>query len=527
MPYLSSRLSYYQFEEKGFGTETTLKLWTYFSGVITTWFLDLRSDFLYNRPGPLLNAIFLPFLVLGLVIAIFQIRKKASLWNLLWVVLFIFPVPVLANSSMGRVYYPALPAVYFFVGLGIFFCWMELDRFLGKNLRPLLVAATLLPLAWLPLANLYIYFNEVSENADRQMRREIGEFAAQIADEETLLLLPAIPSANTALNNEHQMLELYMLENIPAEKLENAYRYIAPDKLLNEIHLQKNFYKNIEVLFDQGETPEIAGALHACYPTGKTAEGKFFTRFQIENIASAGIGCASASLRIEEDEDNSIYWELEGQETQEISVSCERRATDFLWIEAEELFMSPGWQTEINFAPGWMGTGFARDNSGSMSLRIKQNTEISKDVYVWIRHYKRSIEETPTYFIAEGISYPFAEVDGDQLNTWHWERVGPVTVDGDIEFFINHEGDAGHFMAIFIDSIVISANASFSPEKDLWQETHPLVFSLDESESEGQLYLELASGVYQCFATVETNIPIAEMHGESTLQSNQIEVTIR
>ncbi|MBT3314110.1 MAG: hypothetical protein HN390_05810 [Anaerolineae bacterium] len=527
LPYLSSRLSYYQFEEKGLDTETKAKLWSYFSNVITTWFIDLRSDFLYNRPGPLLNAIFLPFLVLGFVIALFQIRKKASLWNLLWVILFIFPIPILANSSMGRVYYPALPAVYFFVALGIFFFWMELDSFLGKNLRPLLIAATLLPLAWLPLANLYIYFNEVSDNTDRQMRREIGEFAAQIADEETLLLLPAVPSANTALNNEYQMLELYMLGNIPPEKLEGSYRYIAPDDLLNEIHLQKDFHENIEILFDQGETPEVADALRACYPTGKVAEGKFFTRFQIENIKSAGIGCASASLRIEEDENNSIYWELEGEETQEVSVSCERRASDFLWLEAENLFMSPGWQTEISFASGWMGTGFARDNYGSAPLRIKQNTEISQDVYVWVRHYKRSIEEKPTYFVVEGASYPFADVGGNDLNIWQWERLGPITVDGDIEFSISHEGDVDHFMAIFIDSIVISANANFSPEEDLWQGTHPLVFSLDKPQREGPLHLDLSPGVYQCFAAVETNTPIAEMHGKSTVESNRIEVIIR
>ncbi|MCP4142145.1 MAG: glycosyltransferase family 39 protein [Chloroflexi bacterium] len=527
LPYLSSRLSYYEFDEKGFETETSLKVWTYLSKIISTWFVELRLDFLYNRPGPLLNAILLPFLVLGIVIALFQIRKKASLWNFLWVLFFIFPIPVLANSSMGRVYYPALPAVYFFVGLGIFFFWMALDNFLGEKLRPLLIVATLLPLVWLPLANLYIYFNEVSDYTDRQMRREIGEFAAQIADEETLLLLSANLGANTAINNEYQMLELYMLKNIPAEKLENAYDHIAPDDLLNEITLQKDFYKNIEILFNQGETPEVADALRACYPTGKITEGKFFTRYKIENISSAEIGCISASLRIEEDENNSIYWVLEGEETREISVSCERRATDFQWLEAENLFKSPGWQTEINFASDWMGTGFARDNYGSAPLRIRYASEISQDVYVWIRHYKRSLEETPTYFLAEEISYPFADVDENQLNAWRWERIGPIKVDGEVEFFIDHKGDAEHFMAIFIDSIVISTETSFSPEKDIWQETPPLLFDLNKAQNEGSLELELSQGFYQCVATVDTNIPVIEMHGETILESNQIEVDIR
>ena len=527
IPYLSSRLSYYKFEEKGLSTDTNMLLWKVFLQVIRTWFIDLRSDFIYNRSGPLLNAVFLPFLVLGLIIAILQIKKKASYWNLLWAILFIFPIPILAHSPMGRVYYPALPAVYFFVGLGFYFFWMELDAFLGKKLRPLLLVVTLLPLTWLPLANLYLYFNEVSDNSDRQFRREIGEFAAQIADEESLLLLPAIPGENTPLNNEHQMLELYMLKSISAEKIDSAYKHVSPEYLLTEIKKQKDSYKNIEILFDQGETPEILNMLRACYPDGKIAEGDFLTRFRLERTDLESIGCISASLYIEVDGENKIYWELKGEKIQEIILSCDNQADDIIKLEAENLFMSPGWQTETNYASDWIGTGFARDNYGSKALKIRTETRLSKVAYIWIRYFKRTLEEPSIYLEVDEDQHPFANITAEELNKWRWERVGPVEFDKYIEFSIDHKGSSEHFMAIFLDSFIISTDANFSPERNLWQSANPLVFSFDTPKNEGTIELEIPQGLYKCQASIENEIPIVEMQGETLLRSNLIEVEIR
>jgi hypothetical protein len=219
IPYLASRLPYYEFDNKGLNRDTAVTLGQYFSNVIYTWFVTLRSDFLYNRPGPLLNALLLPLLVLGTVAAFALIKRKVSYWTLLWAGLVIFPVPILANSSMGRIYYPALPAVYTLVALGIFFLWKEMDRFFGANLRPILIAITLVPLVWLPLANLFIYFNEVSDGDDRLMRREIGEFAAQATGEDHAYPASGYDWIKHTLNNEYQMLELYMMQKLPQARL--------------------------------------------------------------------------------------------------------------------------------------------------------------------------------------------------------------------------------------------------------------------------------------------------------------------
>ena len=528
IPYFTSRFSYYQFGEKGFDTDTVLTLWTYFENIISSWFLAVRLDFLYNRQGPLINAIFLPFLLLGLITALVHIKKKAAYWNLLWAILFIFPIPILTNSPFGRVYYPALPAIYFFVGLGIYAFWMELDAFLGKNLRPLLLGVTLLPLIWVPLFNFYLYFNEVTDYSDRQMRREIGEFAAQIADEESLILLPAMSGENTPLNNEIQTLELYMLQKIAPENLEDAYRYITPSDMLNEIQAEKDNYEKIEILFDPRKTPNIRDELSICYPKGRITEGKFFTIFTLGQKASEGIECTSASLSIEASGNNELYWNLKGDETQDIQLFCEKRDDEFQWIEAENLPMPHAWQPETNFAPEWTGTGFAGDHLGSAPLFIERKTEQSQEVYIWVRYYKRTVEENPVYLDVGGNRYPFAEVPGNQLNTWLWERLGPFDIKEETGFSIEHKGDEENFRAFFIDSLVITSNILYSPEREFLEDvSSPLEFSFNTPKVSGFFPLNFSRGIYQCQATIESILPILEEDGGTILYSNIVEINIR
>ena len=529
IPYLSSRLQYYKFDEKGFETEAAVTFWGYFKNIFSTWFVAARPDFLYNRVGPLLNSVLLPFLVLGVVVAIVQFRKRASYWHLIWASLLIFPVPILANSPLGRVYYPALPAIFFFVGLGLLVFWQEMDRVLGKIFRPFFIAVTLLFLVWLPLSNLYIYFNEVLDPPDRQMRREIGEFAAQIADTETLLLLPATPGENTPLNNEYQMLELYLLQHIPKEQLDETYQYIAPENLLDEIIRQKENHPNIEILFDTAKTPKIGQMVEVCYPEGETTIGNYFTHVRLEREDLQNPDCLSASLVIDQKGENALGWQLENITTEEIRVSCENRRGSYQWIEAEDTQMSAGWQPETNFVTDWHGTGFVMDHYGSEVLVFRLQEPLPDGAYIWVRSYKRVVDRSPAYLSVGNEDHRIADIEIDDTDLWRWEKFGPINVDGEKEFFIRrpYKEDPETFMAIFIDSLVITTDAYFSPEDDLWEEVSPQRYSFDKPADHGLLTLDIPAGHYQCFASVETDLPIVEEDGGTTLYSDIIEIEIR
>jgi hypothetical protein len=531
VPYLTSRMPYYAFKDKGFDIEVGATLLQNFGNVIRTWFVSLRSDFLYNRPGPLLNAVLLPLLVLGFVIALSLIRKRVAYWTLIWAGLVIFPIPILAASPMGRVYYPALPAVYTLVALGIFFFWKEINRFVGTNLRPLLIAAALVPLVWLPFANLFIYFNEVSDADDRLMRREIGELAAQAAGEDTLILLPATPGADTPLNNEYQMLELFMMQKVPSSKIATAYLHVAPEELLSSIDSNSAAYQKMEVIIDNEQTEALAGTLQLCYPQGVFTKGVYFSRFSLSHAALGYLNCSFATLTIKPEVDNSLSWELTDGSTQRLETLCETHRTGLEWIEAENISMANGWQTETDFAPGWSGTGFAMDNYGSGSLYMKLNMDLSQRSYIWIRYFKRASDETSTYLSINNIPYPIANVDEAGLNVWKWERVGPVKFDGYGDLSINrkYSGDPQYFMAIFIDSLMVTTDAEFSPETDLWKPMPPKILSFKQPQSSGTVLLDFPAASYRCKVDIENELPVVDALGKTStnLMSNNIELEIK
>jgi hypothetical protein len=531
VPYLTSRMPYYAFKDKGFDIEAGATLLQNFGNVVRTWFISLRSDFLYNRPGPLLNALLLPLLVLGLVIAISLIKKRVAYWTLIWVGLVIFPIPILTASPMGRVYYPALPAVYTLVALGVFFFWKEINHFVGTNLRPLLIAAALVPLVWLPFANLFIYYNEVSDADDRLMRREIGELAAQAAGEDTLILLPATPGTDTPLNNEYQMLELFMMQKIPSSKIESSYLHVAPEKLLSSIDSNSANYQKMEIIIDNEQIEALAETLQLCYPQGVLTKGDYFSRFSLSNSALGHLNCSFATLTIKSEDDNSFSWELKDGTTQRLETLCETRQTGLEWIEAENLSMANGWQAETDFAPGWSGTGFAMDNYGSGSLYIKLDTDLSQRSYIWVRYYKRAVNRTPTYLTINNISYPIGDIDEADLNAWKWERIGPVKFDGDSELSISRKytEDPQYFMAIFIDSLIVTTDAEFSPETDLWKPVPSKILSFKQPQSSGTALLDFPSGSYRCKVSVENEHPVVDALGRTStnLKSNSIELEIK
>ncbi len=531
IPYLTSRLDYYEFGEKGLNQDTAVTLAQYFGNVLHTWFIAMNSDFLYNRHGPLLNALLLPLLVLGMVIAFSLIKKKISYWTLLWAGLVIFPVPILTNSPFGRIYYPALPAVYTLVALGLFFFWKETNRFFGVNLKPIIIAGTLVPLIWLPLANLFIYFNEVYDDDDRLMRREIAEFASQAADVDTIILLPATPGADTPLNNEYQMLELFMLKKIPSSELEAAYLYVAPEELMSGITSKANQYQKIEIIFDKDKTEALTKTLPLCFPRGTLTEGEFFNRFSLSGSEAKHINCSYVTLKIELEEDNKLNWKLSEGATQRLELHCDVHQADFSWFELEDLYMGNGWQTETEFAPGWNGKGFAMDNYGSGPLALGISPERLQSYYIWVRYYKRTTVESSAYLNIDNNQFQFADINEKELKSWIWERIGPVDIDIDSQISISHihKDDPQSFMAIFMDSLVITPDIEFSPEANIWDSKSPKVFSFEQPQSNGIVLLDLPPDSYRCKVTVESEIPVVDLLGVTSpyVISNTIEFEIR
>lgn len=535
IPYFTGRFGYYGIDNQGVANPGLLIYWEDFKKVMTSWFVHTFEDFLYNRRGPLLNAFLLPWLTFGFAAIIATVRRRLSFWTLIWVLLFIFPVPIAAHSPFGRVYYPALPAMYILAGLGLYLFTQETIRALGKDFKPLITAIAFAVLFWLPLFNLYIYFNEVVDFGDRQMRREVAEMAGEAASEDNFLVLASVPRGNEALNNEYQMIELFMMEKLPIEQINESYKTVALEEVLPTL-ASVSSKPNRSILLDKATFNErqkrdnLANALRICYPEATWVSGLFFDRVDISADMLAKPACTGSSMILSQVSTNQFSWELTHGAATQVSMACESLQRDRDLLEAETFNPYPGWQAESAFANGWNGDGFLMDNYGSIPTLFDIEVEEEKPVYLWVRFYKRIVDDYPAEMFLNGEAFSFGAVDGEKINQWVWERVGPFDANVGINTVgLNRPYNGGpfEFMAIFIDSIIVTTDPNFSPTENNFTPLPSVPFTYQNELKSGNIILPLEPGSYRCTAeAVNKNYLLVDAFGTTPIRSNAIELTI-
>ena len=534
IPYMTGRLSYYEFGSREWGGDTAV-FWVHIMRVISSWYDRMYEDFLYNRNGPLLNAFLLPWMTFGFVAAIATLRKRLSLWTTLWLLLFIFPIPIAAHSPFGRVYYPALPAVYILAAAGMFIFSRESLRGLGRDFRPLLTAVSITVLAWLPIFNLFIYFNEVIDFSDRQMRREVAELAGDAAGMDNFIALAVVPLANEALNNEHQMIELFMLGSLSIDQVDHSYAKVALDEVLPTLKEMSDRPARSILLDTHSENEvekrdELTAGIRKCYPGAVWLEGDYFTRVDLSPKILENPACVSAELTLEQQKPDTFHWALSQGTANRVAMACETQEVRHTRIDVETLSPGPGWQTTTAFATGWTGEGFLMDNFDSRPTQFSFQADETQPLYIWVRYYKRVADTSPGFISLNGAAYPFSDIEQEDVNQWLWERIGPFDVPTGVntgEISRPYNDDPLGFMALFIDAIVMAAEPDFTPTDDNFIPLPAQTFTFPNEISQGNVVLHLEPGVYRCsLQAFSQKLPLVDPLGNATVQSNPVEFHI-
>jgi hypothetical protein len=327
------------------------------------------------------------------------------------------------------------------------------------------------------------------------------------------------------------MLELYMMQKIPSNEIDTAYRHIAPEELMTSIKGIAANYQKLEIIFDKNESDSLDETLQVCYPQGTLTEGIYFSRFSLNSSATQQTKCNFSRLNIKLENQTKLNWEMSDGATDKLDLLCDVRQAEFTWLETEDSFMGNGWRTEIEFAPGWTGKGFAMDNYESGVLPLEIYFDQPQNTYFWVRYFQRIAEDTSMHLSVDEDPYPFANIQKDKLDRWIWERIGPATVDVDSHITISRSftGDPQDFMAFFIDSLVTTTDPEFSPEDDIWKSMPPKIYSLEQAQSSGSVSLNLTPAYYRCKLSTRTDIPVIDQQGNSTnnLESNILEIDLR
>jgi hypothetical protein len=536
IPYVVSRLPYYDLYSKGWVDGFRSTLYANLVNVMQSWFIHANLDFLYNRDGPLINAFLLPWLVLGFAVAIVLIRARFPFWMLVWSVFFLFPIPILTSSPLGRLYYPGLPSIYALIAFGMFVFWKELIRFTGSYFKPVILIFTLVPLIWLPLMNLYIYYNEVDDPSDRQIRRELSDMVGNAADLQTLILMPIIPGANEPLQNEYQAVEIALLKKVPPGQISQAYQSISIETLLPSI--TTDFAKNARLAIILDKTTQIRreqrdainASLLKCFPKGDLSMGVFFDILQLSIKDRQDYACLPVTLTLTSISPKSLKWVLSNGEASAVTLTCERERFTYRSIEAETIQPGPGWQVESHFAEGWNGQGYLMDNYHSQPTTLNIQNDSPQNTYVWIRYYKRSLENSSGILKLNHQVSSFAQIQDSPLDQWVWERLGPFPFYvGNNELAFNHpyNDDPGNFLALFIDTIILTSEQDFDPNNISRESLPPYFESYSKAQKEGFLPIDLESGTYRCQVEARSALPLVDAYGQYPLFSNPVNLVIQ
>lgn len=535
IPYFFSRVNYYELGKKGWDDAWLATLGENFVNVLESWFVILRPDFLYNRAGPLLNAALLPWLVAGLVAASFTLRERGARWLLIWAGVVILPVPIITNSPLGRVYYPALPAIYGLIAIGGYLFWREIQRTLPHTLKPFLIAVAFIPMVWLPLTNFYIYFNEVPEPDDRQMRREISGIAGAVTDDETLMVLPVVLNADEPLNNEYQMIELFLMENLKEDQAKQAYQRIALEKVMPAISGEFSAWKKLIIVLDnetlgsKDKRMALTEGLIYCYPDGELIEGHYFDQFILNEAVRRNSKCVPVELDLRAGNSSRLTWTLSADYATSLTLLCDRQQQNYVWVEAEDISLAPGWQMQTNFAPGWHGSGFIMDNYGSQFLGYEfTSTFDGQDFFIWSRTFKRVTDNSPAFINVNDITQSYGGTEKKYLNQWIWERLGPFPTTEKVRITIArpYNENLRNFMSIFLDTLVFTDDSTFSPENNLTKPMPPQTFPVTPNASSGSVQPVLQSGRYTCRIQIASERNLVDYFGRIPVISNSVELYI-
>ena len=542
--YWFGRLQYYDLEGKGFEAGLLSTLAEHAQELWRALFSRTAGDFLYNREGPLFESLLVPWLICGVLLGILLWKRGRVLWALVLGGLFFLPVPILAQSPMGRVLYPGLPAAYFFMAMAMVAVYSEVRRLLGDAAGPAVMTVAAIGLVQLTLLNQFIVFNEVEDPEDRRIRRALYDIAAEIQDSGALGVFPYMPAAGEPIEDEKGYAIWLGMRSRVSDPFEiRTPLFPTGTSFLPSLATLAPPEAGLSIVWDTSHDThrQIRDALLAtflrCYPTARLQRGEFFDLYAVDRAALADPECVSADVSLDLAPGSpeaggrvEFEWRAVGAAPRQVTLVCSQTDPDLQMFEAETM-SGPGWILETRFAPQYQGEGFLADpgSSDNAAASIEVALPGPDDYYVWVRTYRRVKDAYGARLSVNGLTADFGARYG-RRPAWIWERLGPFPIESStasVSIARPYSGPPDEFMALFFDAIAITSITSFHPEHDDPDEiVLQTTSAVGPSELEGTISTTLPPGTYGCAVMLRDGDRMVDPWGEVGVRSPTVDFEV-
>jgi 4-amino-4-deoxy-L-arabinose transferase-like glycosyltransferase len=468
------------------------------------------NDVLIGRPGPLESAAFVPILFLGLFFAVRYWRLRHVSFALFWVLVPGLPTSLVLGQAFARTYYPFLGGLVVLAAIALWVTFSALRQGLDGNIRFGLTAILVTFLAALGLSNGYVYFNEVWDPPERQVRREFGELLSRHVRPAQMVYLPYTPLENDFFESEWRYARYIASSLSPGGDPNQLFTSIPYPQLLQtisnhraEIGGIKGFYDKTNPILDERQS--ILQALERCYPNHSLEVGRFMDVYSISSEALSQSTCSSTvdlkltwpamGQTIAANSDLEFSWQMSTVQTTAFRLVLEKRNDQVVWLEAEDL-QGRGWEAQKHLAGQYTGSAYLADVASPENL-AESVVEIPKaDKYnIWVRTLRRRADGSPVLLHIADASL---EIGSDQTNGWDWQSLGWYELPaGKQRVAITREYDANSPWQIFIDTLLLSRQAGFDPDTVREWESVLDTSTVSSARNQFRYELPLADGDYR------------------------------
>lgn len=474
-----------------------------------------RQDVLIGRRGPLESAALVPLLFLGFVIVAWCWRRSQAVFALFWLLVPGLPTALVLGQPYARTFYPFLGAFLILAAAALWVLYHAFREDLRGHLRWGPTIALVLFLGLLGLSNTYVYFNEVRDPPDRQMRRELGDLLiSQIAPGE-MVYLPYLPLHEDFLEIEWRYPRFVVRNQIPPDTEAQYYRAIPYADLLKDISASRERLTGVKVFYDKtishpGVRQQVLEAFKRCYPQHMVQRGRFFDVYIVTAEGLAAARCYSdaqitlisprADQEIAANATPHFTWQVQEGGQTAFRLELERHNDQIIWVEAEEFSQDNGWQAQAHLATGFSGRAYLADVTPSNAIAARHILELPQAgrYEIWVRSYRRVDDNSPVFLNVAGLSLEVGRPEAAQLNRWRWESLGWHELPGGSqEFAFTRRFGGGPHWQIFIDALVLSRQAGFDPNRQSDWETMLDTGEIVSSQGEYLLLQPLAPGRYR------------------------------
>jgi hypothetical protein len=540
--YLMGRMEYYNPGRLDWNAAPFQVLWHNLELIVQNFWAQTYGDFLFVRSGPIVNGVLVPFLLIGVVLASIRIRRPGYALPLLWFALVFLPVPVIAGSPYVRVFYPGFPAIYVLVAVAALMIWRELVVVLPKSLRPALVALAVVTCLGLLVGNLYIYFNDLDDPFDRQLRRELVDMVTEAVAPGRRVYAPYFPESGDAVEFERELMALAVRRKLTPEQIPQ-YLWSGPyDEFLPTLAQEGVYFDSLAFVVNRTvderreEREVFVETLRRCLGTRQVRQGMWVDLYVVDAPDIAASRCVVPRVGLEMEEAGTggewRWWMEDAAGPAEAHLTCWQLRPETVVVEAEDMQAeNRGWHEDRRFVTGFRGRGYLADVMTVNSAHITVTVPVSGTYDLWVRTLRRSPDDYPFLLSVDGRAHTFLSTEDEPTFEWIWRQAGPLDLDAGVHTLRVarpiQEWTPGT-LALFVDTVILSGDGAFDPQEDsewvLYAERHAEV---SPHSSSGTFDMPIdAPGDYRCFVTLTDGDRLIDWDGSVGARSNEVHLAV-